>query len=389
MSGGSRGIGLAIAERLAGDGARVALIAKTDEPHPKLPGTIHTAAEAIEAAGGRGAADRRRRPRRRAGRGLRRARRRALRRRRHRRQQRERDQPRADRGTRAQALRPDARHQHPRHVPAHARRRSPTCASPTTRTCSRSARRSSPTRSGSRARRLHGLEDGDDDADARPRRRTSRARRRRQLPVAAHADRDRRGSEPARRRRGDGGEQARRRSTPTRPARSSARPARARPGTRASTTRYWPRPASPTSPATSRRQVSSRSICSSTAGPARRGSRAAGLGPRDVRWVGVCSWCGAVDWHAAGSARRGSPRPAGGAVGCCRPGHWIHRAFITPTMRAHGRCPLITSPPASGQPARAKRDRTPSETPQSFRGRIAASGEDTSRPSSAKNHENA
>ena len=52
MSGGSRGIGLAIAERLARDGAQVALMAKTDEPHPKLPGTIHTAAEAIEAAGG-------------------------------------------------------------------------------------------------------------------------------------------------------------------------------------------------------------------------------------------------------------------------------------------------------------------------------------------------
>ena len=52
MSGGSRGIGLAIAVRAAGDGARVALIAKTAEPHPKLPGTIYTAAEEIEAAGG-------------------------------------------------------------------------------------------------------------------------------------------------------------------------------------------------------------------------------------------------------------------------------------------------------------------------------------------------
>jgi citronellol/citronellal dehydrogenase len=52
MSGGSRGIGLAIAERAARDGAKVALIAKTAEPHPKLPGTIYTAAEAIEAAGG-------------------------------------------------------------------------------------------------------------------------------------------------------------------------------------------------------------------------------------------------------------------------------------------------------------------------------------------------
>ena len=52
MSGGSRGIGLAIAEALAREGARVALLAKTDQPHPKLPGTIHTAAEEIEAAGG-------------------------------------------------------------------------------------------------------------------------------------------------------------------------------------------------------------------------------------------------------------------------------------------------------------------------------------------------
>src|SRR4051795_13036026 len=52
MSGGSRGIGLAIALRAARDGAKVALIAKTAEPHPKLEGTIYTAAEEIEAAGG-------------------------------------------------------------------------------------------------------------------------------------------------------------------------------------------------------------------------------------------------------------------------------------------------------------------------------------------------
>ncbi|WP_285137669.1 NAD(P)-dependent oxidoreductase [Microbacterium sp. lyk4-40-TSB-66] len=53
MSGGSRGIGLAIALRAARDGANVALLAKTDTPHPKLEGTVHTAAEAIRAAGGR------------------------------------------------------------------------------------------------------------------------------------------------------------------------------------------------------------------------------------------------------------------------------------------------------------------------------------------------
>jgi citronellol/citronellal dehydrogenase len=52
ISGGSRGIGLAIALRAARDGANVALIAKTDQPHPKLEGTIHTAAAEIEAAGG-------------------------------------------------------------------------------------------------------------------------------------------------------------------------------------------------------------------------------------------------------------------------------------------------------------------------------------------------
>jgi citronellol/citronellal dehydrogenase len=52
ITGGSRGIGLAIAERAARDGARVAIAAKTSEPHRYLPGTIHTAAEAIRAAGG-------------------------------------------------------------------------------------------------------------------------------------------------------------------------------------------------------------------------------------------------------------------------------------------------------------------------------------------------
>lgn len=53
MSGGSRGIGLAIALRAAADGANIVLIAKTDTPHPKLAGTIHTAAAQIQDAGGR------------------------------------------------------------------------------------------------------------------------------------------------------------------------------------------------------------------------------------------------------------------------------------------------------------------------------------------------
>lgn len=52
ISGASRGIGLAIAVRAARDGANVALIAKTGKPHPKLEGTVYTAAEEIEAAGG-------------------------------------------------------------------------------------------------------------------------------------------------------------------------------------------------------------------------------------------------------------------------------------------------------------------------------------------------
>jgi citronellol/citronellal dehydrogenase len=52
MSGGSRGIGLAIAARVAQEGVKVALMAKTAEPHPRLPGTIYTAADEIEAAGG-------------------------------------------------------------------------------------------------------------------------------------------------------------------------------------------------------------------------------------------------------------------------------------------------------------------------------------------------
>lgn len=53
ITGGSRGIGLAIALRAAKDGANIAIAAKTSEPHPKLPGTIFTAAAEIEHAGGK------------------------------------------------------------------------------------------------------------------------------------------------------------------------------------------------------------------------------------------------------------------------------------------------------------------------------------------------
>jgi citronellol/citronellal dehydrogenase len=53
ITGASRGIGLAVAVRAARDGANVAIAARTEVPHPRLPGTIHTAAAEIEAAGGR------------------------------------------------------------------------------------------------------------------------------------------------------------------------------------------------------------------------------------------------------------------------------------------------------------------------------------------------
>ncbi len=52
ISGASRGIGREIALRAASDGAAIAIVAKTDNPHPKLPGTIHTVAEEVEASGG-------------------------------------------------------------------------------------------------------------------------------------------------------------------------------------------------------------------------------------------------------------------------------------------------------------------------------------------------
>ena len=55
VTGGSRGIGLSIAKRASADGANVVLAAKTDQPHPKLPGTIHTAAAECMAGGAAGA----------------------------------------------------------------------------------------------------------------------------------------------------------------------------------------------------------------------------------------------------------------------------------------------------------------------------------------------
>src|ERR1700759_2120172 len=56
MSGGSRGIGLAILVAAARQGANAVLLAKTDQPDPRLPGTVHTAVQEIEAAGGQAVA---------------------------------------------------------------------------------------------------------------------------------------------------------------------------------------------------------------------------------------------------------------------------------------------------------------------------------------------
>ncbi|MFT7595511.1 MAG: citronellol/citronellal dehydrogenase, partial [Paracoccaceae bacterium] len=53
ITGASRGIGRAIAVRCARDGANVVIAAKTDQPHPKLPGTIHTVADEVVSAGGK------------------------------------------------------------------------------------------------------------------------------------------------------------------------------------------------------------------------------------------------------------------------------------------------------------------------------------------------
>ena len=75
ITGASRGIGLAIALRAARDGANIAIAAKTAEPHPKLEGTIYTAAKEIEAAGGKALPLVVRHPHRGAGAGGRRARR--------------------------------------------------------------------------------------------------------------------------------------------------------------------------------------------------------------------------------------------------------------------------------------------------------------------------
>ena len=114
----SRGIGLAIALRAARDGANVVIAAKTAEPHPKLPGTIYTAAEEIEEAGGKALPFALRHPLRGAGCAPRSSEgRRELRRHRHPGQQRQRDQPHRHARDADEALRSHARGQHARHLP--------------------------------------------------------------------------------------------------------------------------------------------------------------------------------------------------------------------------------------------------------------------------------
>ena len=226
ISGGSRGIGLAIALRAARDGANVALIAKTAEPHPKLEGTVYTAAEEIEAAGGQAlpivgdirdeaqvadAVD---------------AGGRALRRHRHLRQQRERDQPARHRGARDEALRPDAGHQHARHLLV-----SKACIphlkqaeNPHVLTLSPPISLDPKWLGGHIGYTI--AKYGMSLCTLGMAEEFARRRDRLQLALAADADRHRRGPEPARRRRGDGRARAGRRSSPTPPTRSSRAPSR-------------------------------------------------------------------------------------------------------------------------------------------------------------------
>jgi hypothetical protein len=120
VTGGSRGIGKAIALRAARDGAHIVIAAKTTEPHPKLPGTIYTAAEEVEKAGGRAlacAGDIRSEDQIRGGRQGRGD----VRRDRRSREQRERDKPYGHLANANEALRPDA--PSTRAAPSPARRR--------------------------------------------------------------------------------------------------------------------------------------------------------------------------------------------------------------------------------------------------------------------------
>ena len=242
MSGGSRGIGLAIAKKAAAEGANVAIIAKTDQPHPKLEGTVHTAAAEIEEAGDGGAlaivgdvrdeesvagavaqtverfggidivvnnasainlAPMRDLPVKRLDLML-------------------------DinlRGTfvLTQAALPHLRESDHAHV-----------LSPVAAAVGRP-------QVAARPLGLHGGQVRHDDGHAGRGRRRGRGPDRGQHAVAAHADRHGGGAEPAGRRRGDGPGAHARRSTPTRRWRSSSATRASAPATRSSTTRCWPR----------------------------------------------------------------------------------------------------------------------------------------------------
>ena len=203
VSGGSRGIGLAIALRAARDGANVAIAAKTAEPHPKLKGTIYTAADEVRAAGGKAlpvlcdirdeaqviaAIDKDRR---------------RVRRHRYLRQQCQRHQPDQFADDRHEAVRPDDGHQYARHLPgveilhsASEEGRQP--AHPDAVAAAR--------HEDEMVRAFHRLYDGQirhEHVRARAVGRIEIRRRRRQRAVAAHHDRDRRGRQSPRRRRHD------------------------------------------------------------------------------------------------------------------------------------------------------------------------------------------
>ena len=200
ITGASRGIGLAIALRCARDGANIAIAAKTETPHPKLEGTIYTAAEQIEKAGGRAlplVVDVRDED---GGEGRHRQHGCEIRRHRHRGQQRQRSVTHAGRRHRHEALRPDAGDQHARHLhgveirhPVSGEGVEP--AHPDELAAAR--------HEGEVVRRHDRLFDRQirhEPRGAGPCRRASRQGHRRQRAVAARHHRHRRDQEPARRR---------------------------------------------------------------------------------------------------------------------------------------------------------------------------------------------
>ena len=238
MTGGSRGIGLAIALRAARDGANVALLAKTAEPNPKLPGTIYTAAEEIEAAGGKAlpivgdvrdadsVADAVAQAAERFG-GI--------------------DicvnnasainlktieETEVKRYDLMQSINSRGTFLAIRACIPHLKQGT----NPHILTLI-AADRARPALAGRAALALHALQVRHEPAHARRRRRAARGGRGRQRPVAAQRDRHRRGPEPARRRRGDGQVAHARRSSPTPPTRSSRSPRASARATSSSTTR--------------------------------------------------------------------------------------------------------------------------------------------------------